>query len=318
MDYSTLIRDAWAATWRYRFLWVLGLFAGGAAGAGGGGSRAEWQVDRSDVAQWPPQVREVAETVADWLTANWVYIAVGAGIVALALLAISFIAEGGMATATADIAVGRETSLRRAWQAGLHLCWRYVGLALTLIALALLAAVTVGALLALAIGTGVFAAATASADAASIAIVVALVLIAIPVVLLMVAAAVVFSIVATYAQRAVAIEDEGPVAALGDGWRLFRRNTGASVLAWLVNVALSIGAGIVASVAVVAALAILGLVGLALWAALGTGVATIIYAALAGAALVAVALTVAAIVNTFFWHYWTLAYLRLTGRPAAA
>jgi hypothetical protein len=45
---------------------------------------------------------------------------------------------------------------------------------------------------------------------------------------------------------------------------------------------------------------------------------TIVYTALAGAALVAVALTAAAIVNTFFWHYWTLAYLRLSDRPAAA
>jgi hypothetical protein len=33
-----------------------------------------------------------------------------------------------------------------------------------------------------------------------------------------------------------------------------------------------------------------------------------------GAVLVAAALTAAAIVNTFFWHYWTLAYLRLRER----
>ena len=33
MDYGRLIQEAWALTWRYRFLWVLGCFAGGAVGA---------------------------------------------------------------------------------------------------------------------------------------------------------------------------------------------------------------------------------------------------------------------------------------------
>jgi hypothetical protein len=313
MNYSQLIRDAWTATWRYRFLWILGLFAGGAAGAGSSG-QGQWRVDRSNVGQWSPKVVDAADTAANWLAANWVFIAIGAGIVALACLVVSFIAEGGMATATADIAAGRPTSLRQAWRAGLHLFWRYVGLTLALIAVALMGAAIVGALLALAIGTGVFAAFTTTADAARIAIVAILLLITIPVLLAVVAATVVFSIVATYAQRAVAIEDEGPVAALGDGWQLFRRNAGASMLVWLVNVALSIGAGIAVSVAVVAAFAVLGLIGLALWAVVGANLATIIYAALAGAVLVAVALTAAAIVNTFFWHYWTLAYLRLRER----
>lgn len=312
MNYGQLIRDAWAATWRYRYLWILGLFAGGAAGAGGG-RQAQWNVEQGDIEQWSPRAAEVAQTTVDWLTANWVYLAVGAGIVGLALLALSFIAQGGMAKATADIAEGRGSSLGQAWQAGLHFCWRYMGLWFTLLAVVLLVAAAVAALLALAIGTGVLAAGAVSTNGAPAAVVVILLLVLIPLILVGTAAAVVFSIVATYAQRAVAIEDEGPVAALGDGWRLFRRTMGASMLVWLLNVALSIGVGIFASIAIVMVLAVLGLVGFAFWAALGAHVATIIYAALAGAIFVAVALTVAAIVNTFFWHYWTLAYLRLSG-----
>jgi hypothetical protein len=316
-DYGKLIRDAWAATWRYRFLWILGLFAGGAAGASGGG-RSQWRMNGSDIQRWSPRAAEYADTVGTWLAANWVLIAVGAGLVGLACVALSFIAQGGMAQATADLAAGRGSSLRQAWRAGLHLCWRYVGLWLALIGVLLLAAVLIAVLLALTIGAGVLAAGATSADGPRIAIGVALALIVIPLVLAAIAAAVVLNIVATFAQRAIAIADEGPVAALGDGWRLFRRHAGASVLAWLVNVALSIGAGIAVVVAVVAAFAVLGLIGLVLWAALGASVATIVYAALAGAALVAVALTVAAIVNTFFWHYWTLTYLRLNGGAAAA
>ena len=104
-------------------------------------------------------------------------------------------------------------------------------------------------------------------------------------------------IVVAFAQRAVAIEDEGPVAALGDGWRLFRGHVGASIVAWLVNLALSIGAGVAVAVAVGVVFAALGLLGLGLWALLGTNVATILYAALAGAAIVAAALLVAAILG---------------------
>jgi hypothetical protein len=33
MEYGALIRDAWRLTWRHRFLWLIGLVAGG----GGGG-----------------------------------------------------------------------------------------------------------------------------------------------------------------------------------------------------------------------------------------------------------------------------------------
>ena len=31
MEYGRIVRDAWQITWRHPFLWVLGLFAGGAA-----------------------------------------------------------------------------------------------------------------------------------------------------------------------------------------------------------------------------------------------------------------------------------------------
>ena len=42
MDYGALVSRAWNLTWRHRFLWILGLFAGGGvsscgSGAGGGG-----------------------------------------------------------------------------------------------------------------------------------------------------------------------------------------------------------------------------------------------------------------------------------------
>ena len=33
MEYGVLIRQAWSTTWRYRFLWLLGVLAGGSSSA---------------------------------------------------------------------------------------------------------------------------------------------------------------------------------------------------------------------------------------------------------------------------------------------
>src|SRR5438874_2544474 len=66
MDYPQLVRDAWALTWRYKWLWLLGFFSGGAAGTCGGGTssfrrptssgnsrfNADNDFDWSDVTDW--------------------------------------------------------------------------------------------------------------------------------------------------------------------------------------------------------------------------------------------------------------------------
>ena len=55
MNYPTLIAEAWAMTWRYRFLWVLGLLAGITGGTMGLG--------RSSVPE-SPSARIVAQAQA--------------------------------------------------------------------------------------------------------------------------------------------------------------------------------------------------------------------------------------------------------------
>src|SRR4029078_12145057 len=57
VDYVSLIRQAWTITWRYRFLWLLGLLAGGAVGMPAlNGGNAGWQTGSNprDVQQLSP------------------------------------------------------------------------------------------------------------------------------------------------------------------------------------------------------------------------------------------------------------------------
>ncbi len=78
MDYGRLIQEAWALTWRYRFLWVLGFFAGGAVGASfGNGDAMPWRSNRPDGDRALPGAGATAEDVARWLAAH-------AGLVVLA------------------------------------------------------------------------------------------------------------------------------------------------------------------------------------------------------------------------------------------
>ncbi len=317
MDYGGLIRDAWAMTWRYRFLWVLGLFAGGAIGhgsSGGGGSSVQWQVAPGDIERLPPAVGSAAQEAGRWAAANVGAIVLVAALVALlviALIVVSVIAQGEMARATADLADGRPTTLGRAWATGLRLFWRYVGLWLLLIAATILVAALVAAIAVL--GAVALFAPMQAFEAPRFLLGAILGLAILSLVVAAIVAGVSASIVVTFAQRAIAVDDVGPVDALREGWALFRTHLGTSLLAWLVNVALAIGGGIAVGLAMAAVGLVLGAVGAALWSALGWALPTIGYAGLAAILFLAVLLVAVGIFNTFFWNYWTLVYLRMGG-----
>jgi hypothetical protein len=305
MDYGRVVREAWDITWRHRSLWLLGLFAGGVAAPNcawnAGGGRPDSRADPSagvptDVMAW------VAANIALLVTLAIVLVVIG-----LAAFVISLIAQGGMTRAGADAAAGRAPTLGATWSAGLRLFWRFLALWLallvTLIGLGTVAAGTVALFVALARG-----------DAPWLGF--AVLLLALPLVALGVVLAIGFAIVVPFAQRAIALEDIGPIAGIRAGWRLARANVGASLLVWL----LSIGLGLAAGIGTVIALAViaipLALIGFALWSGAGWSTPTVAYVTVAVLLVISLLVVLGAMLNTFFWHYWTLAYLRLSGRHA--
>jgi hypothetical protein len=58
-------------------------------------------------------------------------------------------------------------------------------------------------------------------------------------------------------------------------------------------------------------------VGVAIFAMAGIGSVSITYIGLGGVLLLFGGLLVSGISNTFFWNYWTLAHLELSGRATA-
>lgn len=116
MDYFDLLKRAWNITWRYKALWVLGLFAGVASGSSGGspGGNSNYSEGGDEMAaQW--------DRFASWATENIALIAVvaaGLVVISVALWILSIAAQGGIAHGTNEAAAGRTPSLRESWSAG--------------------------------------------------------------------------------------------------------------------------------------------------------------------------------------------------------
>jgi hypothetical protein len=316
MEFDTLIRESWSATWRYRSLWLLGLLAGG---AGGGGSCSFRSSGSLPGGSFPTEVQPAFDQVGGWVAANltWLILCfVVLALVGLALFAAGFIAQGGMAGASVALARGQQTSLRAAWRAGLRLGWRYVGLWLLLLLVGLVGIVVTLLIVGVVAGIGFLAARTGGGG---IALAVGLaIVVGIPLVLLLIAGTIALSIVFIYAQRLIATEDAGPAEALGLGWRLLRGRTGPSTLVWLVSFGLGIGAAIAGFVVLLPILALFGGAGYVAYTGSGLGAPLVVITALGVLTLLAAGILLAAITNTFFWHYWTRAYLRLRPPPAPA
>jgi hypothetical protein len=315
MDYGRVIKDAWNLTWRYRFLWVLGLFAGGGVQSCGSGSGSSYNFNQSDYRRMPPESRQVVDAVGAWVQANaglLIALVLLQGFLAIALAVVSFIARGGLSRAGADLRRGRLISSSDAWQYGLRFFWRYLGLSV------LATLIVIGVLVGLAlIGALFFGLASILGGAIQVVVIVLGAIVGFVAVLMLIAFSVGLSLTLVLAQRAIAIEDVGVFEAISRGFRLLVRRLGPTLVFWLLQIVLSIGAFIALAVVLAVVAVPLALLGVLIYA-LSSGIATpvIVYGVVAFLVFLAAALFASAIVNTFFWHYWTCAYLDLMAPSA--
>jgi hypothetical protein len=311
VDYTAIVREAWLLTWRHRFLWVLGLFAGGSAGTCGnfgGNVRTPRDSGTLDGTGTRADVERALEDFQTWLGDHiTVVIAVVAAVVILSLVlaVISLIAQGGLYRGVADVARGRPSGLGAAWRMGLRLFWRNVRLAL-------LATLIYFPFLLAAAGIVVYAVVDEPGLGAIISLAavggLTFLVLSIPI-----------AIILVYAHLEVAVEEAGAVPALSAGFRLFRQRLGPSLMLWLVNLAITIGAGIAFVIVLVVVAIVLIIVGAIVYAIAGEfGLSVLAYIVMVALAAFVTLWLVAAIFNTFSFAYWTLAYLRLTGQETVA
>ena len=346
MEFSELIGSAWRLTWARRELWWLGFFAGTASGSLGGvstnfsGTGGGTDQQRQALAQafGPQTTSQISSALAQalpiiealaaivllvmvllWLLSVACRAAIIAGAGQVVLAAGPPLERAGASEAPTEPAVpgsqGAETAepgtLREstwptglpaglqgsAWQAGQRAFGRLLLLDLLVLLVWLL---VVGGLLAglvaavrgqrledvdwlglLGLYGGLFGLVSLVGSVLGIAI--------------------------AYAQRAVVLEGRSAWAGLGRGLGLLRRRPWMSLAVWLLGLALQLGGGIAIAIGCFLVLIPVGIV-VALTFVVNQGAAGIGLAVLVGG--VAIVLAVA-ILQTFLWHYWTLAYLQL-------
>lgn len=322
MEYGQIIKKAWAITWRYRFLWVLGLFAGisGPGGGGGGsfnggqsfGSGSSGSSGGSGSSPFSgSDLRQLESTLLHWMPA------IVGGVLLLFMLGLlmwmlSLAARGGLVWAVNELEEGRRPTLGSAWKLGFSRFWSIFGVGLllqlpmVLAALILVAAIAVPIALAFA-RDGRFA-------AAAVVPVCGALIIGLPVVLVL---SFVLGIMYVIAVRRVVLDGIGAVQSAKDAWRTLRTRFKDTAIMWLINWGLNIAAGLVVAIPVV--ILTLTLAVPVVFAAIAKDWAVV--AMLVGLwvfVLTVLSFLYSAIWGTFTSALWTILYRRLTGRERVA
>ena len=314
MNYWDLIKDAFWITLRNRYLWFFGFFAGVGSSSSfnsnfptGGGGFDDNDFDRSGASALFFGQVPFDGPVSGLGVAALVGIVLLGLLIFLVFVILVVISNGGLAESVVAIERGTRRSFGSTWRAGTSRFWRVLGyyILFFLIGLALLIAIAVPLGLVIAavfVGT--------EAAGARVVTVVLAVLVAIP---LLIVVFVSLSIISQFALREIVVRGEGVLAAVGGGLRIFRQNLGRSILVWLIQIALII----VATITLLLVGAIVGLVLFVptiLLAVAEYTTAAVVTGIIAGLILLPLVIVAAAALGTFNHAYWTLAYLRISGR----
>ncbi len=311
MNYGDLIGDAIRITWRNRYLWFFGFFAGlGSGGGGGGGGGRGRDFDQQSSAE----IASVSPLAAQGGALDNISLIIALVVLVLLILLLFFVlyvvSQGGLTESVAAIDRGETRSFSSTWRAGASYFWRVLGQVLVFLGIALGLLLAVGIPVALLV-LGAF---VTGSTALRVAAVVVAVLVAVA---LLIVIFIPLAIIRQFSRRELVVRGESVLASVGSGYRLFLENKGRSLLVWLIQLGIMLGAGI----ALIIALVIVGFVlflPTIILAATGYSTAAILAGVVAGLILVPLLVVAIAILGTFNHSYWTLAYLRLTaGRGTA-
>ena len=243
MDYGKLLGRAWNIVWEHKFLILLGVLVALGSAGGGGNANANIAAPEGDVRGFDFQLPQLGEewSLPTGVVAGTAVALIGiALVVGIALWVVSTIARGGLIAGASAIDSGASSSFAQAWSAGWQKGWSLLGIGV-LPALPGLILLVAGLGL-----TGVFAGLySLLGDSAALpprgglgAILAGMVCIAAPI-------ALVLSLLRTFANRACMLEDLGVFAAYRRGWDVLLDNIGPALVLFLLQIAISIGLGIV-------------------------------------------------------------------------
>ncbi len=297
MDHVGILKRAWSVTWRYRILWLFGLFVSGGGGGGGGGNYLTGTGDAG--ADLERQVEQAFYWVQDNI-AVLISIAAFLFVVWFALFLLSVAAKGGLVHLVNEAEEDRPVRGIDGWAAGFRAWFRVFGITLVLwlpfmvilglILLATLAPLT-GSLL-----SGGDPGVESILGMCGGLVVGGLILLLLGVLL---------GLLDTLAVRHTVLGGTGVFRSIGEAWTDVRTRFKDIFVMWLLMFAVGIGFGIVVGV-------IAAVFGFAVFAAL---IAEAWYVAIGiGVVLFLALLLPSAIYGAFSSAVWTIFFRRLSGR----
>ncbi len=310
MDWGGIIKRAWAVTWQYKALWVLGIFAG-ISGCQPGGGSSGGNSSSSDFSQFSngrgaAEFERFLSTMQTFLPAIFVGIAL---LVALGLVwsIFAIAARGGLVVGANAFETGAKPRLGELWGIGFSKFWTLVGLDILL----KLPIVAVALGMAVAIFVPIFGAVAGGGDPGPqiIAPLCGSLVIGLPLLLVM---SFVLGIMYLIALRYVMLGQQGAVEAAGNGWRFLRNRFKDTFVMWLLSGALNLGGSMILAIPLIVIAVGVGIpmVGLAVAREWGAFVGAI---ALLFALISLLSIAYSGVWGTFSSAVWTMFFRDVTG-----
>lgn len=292
MDYSSIVRQAWRLTWRYKWLWLPGLLAVLGVGGNTAGVGAPTGINLRGGAP-------VTDLSADRLV---VILGIGSVLLLLGVIlwVVSVIGRGALIAGVDRLAQTGVCTLGQAWAAGVENFGR----------LFLIGLVTALPGLVLAFLTFIAAVPAMAGDAFGGALAATVIACFLPLCCALTVVGLLLGLIQQFADRAAVIEGRAPLAAFGRGWDVLRAHLGDVFLLFVTWAALAWFFQLL--IAFVIASVIPMILQLAGGAFLDFGA---LFLALIATLVGVVVAAIFGVFNTFASAMWTLAYRRFIARP---
>ena len=302
MDYFDILKRAWNITWRYKALWVLGLFAGASSSGGSSGGGTNYNTGSGDFSTGQ------LDSASRWFEQNLLAVAIVAGLLVMigfVFFILSIAAQGGLVYGANEGAEERRPSLRAAWGVGFNKWGRtfmtgfMLGLPVVVVVL-----VMIGLFIALGVGGA------AAGDGAGVGAALGGMCVVLPVfVVVIIALSFIVSVVYQLALRYGVLQDVTFGAAIKRGWDDLWGKKGAVVF-WLVMLLPGIVFGLVMVLPILLFIIPATVLFMAEQYVIAGGL---------GVLMILVMMVPSAIYGTFVSSAWTVFFRKMTGmEPAAA
>jgi hypothetical protein len=242
MNYSDVLKRAWTVTWRYKILWLFGLFAGAASYSFNGSSSRSGDTSYNGTGT---EFRALERALAPYL---WALVALAVVFIAVAIVwwILSIAATGGLIHLVNEAEDGRPVRARDGWRVGFQK-WGRVFLQMLVIGLPMLALILLLTVVVLVSVFGAGAGAAAKSPAAVISAIGGMCFVLVLFIVVAVPLSVVLAVIGQLGLRYGVIDDVPAVQALKRGWADLRGKRGAFVM-FLIMWGVGIGYGIAAAV----------------------------------------------------------------------